>query len=174
MSIDEFWRLVADSKAAIDPHNREGNQDRQTAALKATLEAIAPKEIVAFGDHLWGAMIDAYRWDLWAAAYLLAEGCSDDGFLDFRSGLVSMGRGVYEAALREPDSLSAMRDDPSLEAIRFEGFQYVPTQVYEAVTGEEKPASRRRHPNSPAGVRWRDDADLQRLLPKTWARTKGR
>ena len=32
-----------------------------------------------------------YRWDMWAAAYLIGGGCSDDGFIDFRAGLIAQG-----------------------------------------------------------------------------------
>ncbi|XIE77187.1 DUF4240 domain-containing protein [Streptomyces sp. SBR177] len=47
-----------------------------------------------------------YRWDVWAAAYLIGGGCSDDGFMDFRAGLIALGRDWYERAAACPDSLA--------------------------------------------------------------------
>jgi len=167
-----FWRIVAESKAAMDPRSPEGNQGRQVSALRAALERIDPQEIIAFRDHLWDAMIDAYRWDLWAAAYLLGDGCSEDGFLDFRSALVAMGREVFERALREPDSLWNAFGDAGVEDVFFEGFLYVPREVYETVASRPIPKARA-HPSSPSGTRWADDSELQRLLPTTWDRTRG-
>lgn len=32
-----------------------------------------------------------YRRDLWAAAYIIGGGCSDDSFIDFRAGLIAQG-----------------------------------------------------------------------------------
>lgn len=45
----------------------------------------------------------AYRTDIWALAYLLRGGCSDDSFDAFRGWLISQGRQVFEARLAEPD-----------------------------------------------------------------------
>jgi len=40
------------------------------------------------------------------------QGCSDDGFKEFRSWLVSKGRTVYEAVLAEPDRLAEITSLP--------------------------------------------------------------
>jgi hypothetical protein len=44
---------------------------------------------------------------LWAAAYLIEGGC-DDGFMDFRAGLMLQGRTAFEAAVADPDSLAGL------------------------------------------------------------------
>lgn len=47
-----------------------------------------------------------YRWELWAAAYLIGGGRSDDSFIDFRAGLIAQGRDWYDKAAASPDSLA--------------------------------------------------------------------
>ncbi len=173
MDSSGFWRLIADSRAAIDPQRADGNQARQSAALEAALKQLPPPEILAFRDQLWSQMVAAYRWDLWAVAHILGRGCSEDGFQDFRSWLVSLGREGFEAALQDPDGLWRVARESSVEDVFFERLQYVPQIVYRALTGSEIPPPPQRHPKSPVGVRWRDEQDLQRLLPKTWAATRG-
>ncbi|MFH8443276.1 DUF4240 domain-containing protein [Streptomyces sp. NPDC018026] len=47
-----------------------------------------------------------YRWDVWAAAYLIGGGCPDDRFSDFTAGLVALGRDWYEQTATCPDALA--------------------------------------------------------------------
>jgi hypothetical protein len=53
---------------------------------------------------------DAYRWDLWAAAYVINGGASDDGFEYFLGWLMAQGRTRWEATLADPDSLADIVD----------------------------------------------------------------
>ncbi|MEU1251459.1 DUF4240 domain-containing protein [Micromonospora arida] len=51
-------------------------------------------------------------WDVWAAAYLIGGGCSDDSFIDFRAGVIALGREWYERVLASPtDWLTIPRYD---------------------------------------------------------------
>src|SRR5215471_9411707 len=95
-----FWTLVEAAKAEATPA-----LSNQPEILRKKLEALPPREIVEFDRIFTQLHHDAYRWDLWAAAYIIEGGCSDDGFTDFRSWLISMGRDVYDAALRDPETL---------------------------------------------------------------------
>jgi len=54
---------------------------------------------------------------LWAAAYVINGGCSDDWFDYFRAWLTAQGRTIFMAALKNPDSLSEIK-----EAIKYEPF----------------------------------------------------
>lgn len=54
-----------------------------------------------FGEDVHQAL---YRWDVWAAAYLIGGGCSDDSFMDFRAGLIAQGRDWYQKAAASPAS----------------------------------------------------------------------
>jgi len=100
MTQDEFWKRLEALPA----------EDR-TEELKQRLEKLAPEELVAYQEHFDRTHEQAYNWELWGAAYLIGGGCSDDGFIDFRYGLISRGRKVYEAALADPDSLAGIVDE---------------------------------------------------------------
>ncbi|QRK09060.1 DUF4240 domain-containing protein [Archangium violaceum] len=105
------------------------------------------------------------------AAYLIAGGCSDDGFTDFRSWLISMGRRVFENALSNAESLIEVVDAPGLEDIFFEEFRYVPEQAYEELTGHEIPTYEEPTPVDPVGEKWsEEEGNLARRFPKLWAR----
>jgi len=43
---------------------------------------------------------------LWCCAYLIGGGCNDDRFSDFRSGLLFLGREIFENALTDADGLA--------------------------------------------------------------------
>lgn len=64
-------------------------------------------EVVAFQQLLDQYMAESDRWTIMGAAVLINAGCSDDGFDYFRGWLIGQGRAVYEAAVRDPDSLAS-------------------------------------------------------------------
>lgn len=108
-------------------------------------------------------MDEAYRWDLWAAAYIIGGGCSDDGFMDFRATLISHGREIYEQALEDPESLAdlgKMDEDYWF----YEGYQYVPSEVAEEMSGEA-PDRYAPAPDEPSGDEWDEDS-VERMYPR--------
>jgi hypothetical protein len=139
-------------------------------------------------DRIFGEVVNrAYDWNLWGAAYLIEGGCSDDGFEYFRRWLISMGREVYEAALRDPESLADVAGQPGIEfddlGTEFEEFGYVAYEVYEEKTGRELvddiqplsspgPSARSREP---AGYGWDfdDEDEVRRRFPKLMAKFGG-
>ena len=163
----QFWQLIERSKA-----ESEGDCDRQADALTRLLLALPATAIVAF-DRLFDKYADqAYRNDLWAAAYIINGGCSDDGFEYFRRWLIGQGEAVYTAALRDPESLLSVvkpqiEGNPFLLGYECEPLGYVADQAYEQKTGSVMP----RHPRPELeliGDDW-DDEDLPAMLPKLWA-----
>ncbi len=59
-----FWEIIDNASTTTDPAGR----------LSELLNELASKNIAAFNRHFEAAMDRAYRWDLWAAAYLLLGG----------------------------------------------------------------------------------------------------
>ena len=165
-----FWSLLERSRVAADVRKVEGSLDRQAAALRAALEELSGADILVFRDHFHERLRESFRWDLWGAAYLLGNGCSDDAFMDFRNWLISMGRATFEDAVTEPDSLARFVGDESIEDFFFEGLQAVPVVAYRQVSGREAPV-KRVAPTSPSGARWDDASELERLLPRVWTST---
>ncbi|RKE17703.1 DUF4240 domain-containing protein [Streptomyces sp. TLI_171] len=136
MDIDEFWQLIDAARAAARPGTPF---DR---ALVELLAARPEAEILAYEacfDRLHG---DLYRWDVWAAAYLIGGGCSDDSFMDFRAGVIAEGRGWYEQVLAAPDALAghplAVGEDPEeAEELFYEEVNYTAAEAFGLRTGDE-------------------------------------
>lgn len=89
MDRQQFWRLIEAARhQASDPDDGEDVARRATSRL-ATHPA---EEIVAAQQVLWDLLADSYTAPLWAAAYVLNGGCSDDGFDYFRGWLIADAR----------------------------------------------------------------------------------
>lgn len=98
-----FWKLIADARARVaDPS--DGYE--VAAAAVALLAERPPAEIMATQQVLWDLLAASYRNPLWAAAYVINGGCSDDGFDYFRGWLLTQGEETYHTALASPDSLA--------------------------------------------------------------------
>ncbi|MGW2518811.1 DUF4240 domain-containing protein [Streptomyces sp. NPDC001617] len=136
MNTDGFWHLIetARSRTTADlPFDQ---------ALVALLACRSRQEILEYEER-FDALHDAlYRWDIWAAAYLIGGGCSDDSFMDFRAGPIAEGRDWYERAAAIPDSLAnhpevmAAAADLDNRAIFYEEVNYSAAEAYEAITGD--------------------------------------
>ena len=101
MDEDRFWQII-DSACRSDPRSAEQWDGRLTEAL-----AQLPADEIIEWNHIFDRLAArAYRTDLWAAAYLIHGGASDDGFYYFRCWLIGMGKEVYDAAIKDPDSLA--------------------------------------------------------------------
>jgi hypothetical protein len=162
MTLDEFWQLLEGLPA-------EGAEDE----LKRRLTKLEPDAIASFDAHFHQVVSRSYDWLLWAAAYIMEGGCSDDGFVYFRYGLISRGRNVFEAALADPDSLADVGTGVGEDFISNELVGYAASEAYESKTGETIPEDKSfRHPKEPTGERWDfDDEELcARKLPRLWAR----
>jgi Protein of unknown function (DUF4240) len=70
--------------------------------LQAKLQALPAEDITAFDRIFTTLFFNAYRWDVWAAVYII-EGGSDDGFMDFHAGLICLGREANYDALNDPN-----------------------------------------------------------------------
>ncbi len=110
MEGEVWWALIEAARSAVGDRadDRDRPDDPLPGALTDQLAALEPREIAAFA--LWA--IDrqdcAYRYPLWNAARLIEGGCGDDGFMDFRDGLILLGGDTFGAAVRDPDSLAAL------------------------------------------------------------------
>ncbi len=94
MTHDQFWQIIAEAGCS-DPHSAE-EWDRKLTEALATLSASEIKE----WDHIFDECAkEAYRTDLWAAAYIINGGASDDGFYYFRCWLIGMGQTIYSNAI---------------------------------------------------------------------------
>lgn len=169
MEKKEFWKLIDASRLAAD-----NDPEAQIDTLGAMLAELDPDQIVAFDRLMVEQVNRAYHWDLWAAAYIIGGGCSDDGFMDFTAWLIGKGEQVFEAALRDADSLADVVGEADGEC-QVEGILYLPSQVWEEKTGRPGDAFPRHlfaFQDGPHGASWDEDA-VDARLPRLAARFNG-
>jgi len=172
---DGFWGLVEDARGGVD--DTVADPDGVADALTKVLCVLEADEIAGFGVELARRQVESYRWDLWAAAYLINSRGSEDGFDSFRGWLIAQGREVWEAALGDPDSLADVVDEDRPEG--FEGFDgegllHVGSHAYKNVTGDESAywkavdSEAPDTPDLPAGkeIDFDDEDDLHAHLPR--------
>lgn len=178
----EFWTIIEEERAGLGDDRDNG--EALAGALVLRLAAGPADTIVGYGRRLDRLHDALYRWDVWAAAYLIGGGCSDDSFMDFRAGVIALGRQWYERVVASPDALAdhpvihraaAEEDD---EAVFAEPMLYVAGEAMEQLTGykdayanildgaDQEPG---RDPFAdPAGedFDFDDDAEMRRRLPR--------
>jgi hypothetical protein len=138
VDISAFWDMTEAARARSGPGKPPGE------ALAGCLAARSRQDILDYQERFEEMRAALYRWDVWAAAYLIGGGCSDDGFLDFRAGLIAQGRDWYQKAAASPDSLAAhpavtaRAPDYSQDQPLFcEELSYAAARAYERLTGSE-------------------------------------
>ncbi|MFD0886896.1 DUF4240 domain-containing protein [Streptosporangium algeriense] len=172
MDQDDFWATIERARDLDGPLHE---------ALETILAGMPAEAVVDYRQHYDEHKAALHRWDVWAAAYLIGGGCSDDSFMDFRAGVIAQGRECYRIALTDPDRLadlplvqaSASAGDDG-EDIFYEDFTYAPSHAYKRVTGEDGlfAAQRERYPRPPEEVDMGEDfdfddpAEMHRRLPR--------
>ncbi|WP_231688100.1 DUF4240 domain-containing protein [Bacillus sp. FJAT-18017] len=104
MERNEFWGLIEKSK---------GKED-QAEWLTEVLAKRDTRDIVNFEYWFQGLMNESYQSGLWAAAYIVMGGCSDDAFDYFRGWLIGQGEEVYNKVLADPEFLAEYIDEDNL------------------------------------------------------------
>jgi hypothetical protein len=183
VDIDTWWTLIERARTAVGDRADDRNRpdDPLPHALTDLLAELDPAEIIDFARLEIQVTDSAYRWPLWNAAYLIEGGCGDDGFMDFRDGLVLQGRETFTRAVADPDSLADLpvvalmsRDEGGW--LGYESLSYLPREAYGRVTGEtgsfdaamEAAVPHMDRPARASGGDWdvEDDDENRRRLPR--------
>lgn len=130
MSKSDFWGLIAGAKKECGQ-----NMGSSINWLTSQLIARGPQQTQDFTHIMDGYMSLSYQYGLWTAASLMCEnGCSDDGFIDFRAWLIAQGEEIYLAALADPDSLA---DVEAYGGCQFEELPYTGNETMKYLTGKD-------------------------------------
>ena len=161
MDVEKYWTLVERAR-------EDRSEPEQVAARLTELLAELPVEEIE-ESYLAYHRITArgYTWSLWGAAYLINGGCGDDGFEYFRGWLVARGRTVFEAALRDPDSLADVLTKDDFDMAECESMLGAPWSAARLVTGEGL-TSTESVPLPDLGEGWdfEDDDEMGRRYPR--------
>lgn len=137
ISMDEegFWTLIEKSKQSSTSNNE------QYECLRTELSKLPAEDIAVFNEIFSSKMAEIYRYDLWAIAYIINGGCSDDGFTYFRSWLVCQGRKYYKNAIARPEFVGEQVPVEAMESKSPNNtiyeFDLLPITVYKEKTGYE-------------------------------------
>ncbi len=163
MTDEQFWKLIAKSKRGAE------DCDEQAERLTELLKKLPPEEIRDFDKSFRRRLREAYRWDLWAVAYIVNGGSSDDGFEYFRCWLIGQGQKAFETVLASPSKIGKwIEEDEEAEG---ESLLYAAGEAYEGVTGDailiDSPDTTSLE--EPLGEEWEED-ELPYLFPRLWKR----
>lgn len=100
MPESEFWQMIAKTK-----RKAKGDEAWQARELIFLLRDRTPVEIMGFEKTLWIMSNRCATSDLWAAAYIIFGGCSNDAFVDFQYWLVGQGKKAMNDAIKNPETL---------------------------------------------------------------------
>lgn len=160
MNEADCWRIIERARKKFP------NSASLVADLVASkLNSLDAEACIDFHNFLWDRAAQAYHWDLWAAAYIIDGGCSDDNFLYFLGWLIANGRTRYYAALANAEVLADWEFDA--DHITCERMLSVGADAYEAIAGQSIPRDRQTTswPSEPLGKPWNDE-DLPKRFPK--------
>ena len=127
-----FWALIEDAKAAAD-----GDLDFMANYLRDQLVNMSAGQAREFHYmvKIYSALAD--KRGLWSAASIIKDGCTDDGFTDFRLWLIAQGKEVFFDALKDPDTLASLViiENETYGKAEFCDLDWVGDTAYEALTG---------------------------------------
>lgn len=163
MTQDEFWNIIASSNKGENLHE--------------VLSELSDDEL--FGFEYWWNYFNAisYKSALWAVAYVVMGGCSDDSFDYFRFWLVAQGQEVFENAMANADGLCDVFDE--LDDDDFperEDYDYIVQEIINERHGDdafyemEKLCSDLYHKRPKLEFDWDEDDEscIRQICPKTF------
>ncbi len=161
MNESEFWNLIESAK-----RESQGDADRQVLLVSNTLERQPARDIVDFDHLLHEQLRKSYTQELWAAAYIINGGCSDDGFDYFRAWLIAQGKEIFEQAVKDPETLvDAAEPDSEMELLL-----YAASNAFQTQTKTAFPQPKRL-PLQLTGDAWEEDETaLKAKFPKLFAK----
>jgi hypothetical protein len=181
MDENKFWKIFEAVKEETD-----GSEETFGYSFHGWMTPLTTKDFSDFIDYLYLFRKHARSTDLWKAANIIIDGCSDDDFNNFLSWFLFMGRAAYEKALDDPDSLVDFVYKGYKR--KFYELDLIVEQVYEENTGEKISLGKMKVVGKDDSEKKSDnvdvtdvdslsnselkDSELQSKFPKLWAKFK--
>ncbi|KEZ52363.1 DUF4240 domain-containing protein [Metabacillus indicus] len=175
MTEEAFWNLLSQAK------RRGEDIEEQMEWLISLLSKMPNKEMVRFDAILQKQMNSSFSSNLWAAAYIIMGGCSDDCFDYFRAWLIFQGKETFEGAKVDPEQLIPLleRMEEDGDFPQAEDLLYAACLAFEEKTGRDDEEYHELFeqlegyaPYPEIEFDWEEDDEegLQRKFPKLWRR----
>ena len=100
MDSKKFWQIIDEARG------QAGHWEDMMEPLTDSLARFDEEEIFYWQQIFNEYQNLSYKKKLWAAAYIINEGCSDDAFDYFRAWLIAQGRIIFMNALQNPETLA--------------------------------------------------------------------
>ena len=173
MTEDFFWLLLEKCKE----HGEDSDEQMEWLTTHLSKKPII--DIIAFDAILNKHYAASYTSDLWAAAYIMMGGCSDDCFDYFRAWLLYLGKDDYYAAIEDPETLLPLLKtlEHQEEMPQLEEFLSVAAEAYEEKTGQDFDEYLKLYDqliqedyHRDIDLDWdeEDEEGLQEMFPKLW------
>ncbi len=105
MNEDDFWAVVEAAR-----RHSHGDPDAMAEYLQARFYDAHDRTIIEFHSHLVVANRRLYTWTHGEAADLICGSLGDDGFTDWRSWVITLGRHTFEQVVANPDNIADVED----------------------------------------------------------------
>ncbi len=127
----EFWNLIERAKKNAE------DMEEQVERLVELLVSRSVEDLVEFKVIFQTLFKLSYQSRLWAAAYIVKGGCSDDAFDYFRGWLIAKGKDSFYKCLENPEHLAKIvtEDDVDLD-VEYEDMLSVSASAFERKTGK--------------------------------------
>lgn len=162
----EFWGLIKRAK------DKAEDTDEQAGVLIEMLAQRSEEDIIEFGKTFQRLHAASYTSPLWAAAYIINGGCSDDGFDYFRGWLIAQGKDAYYKALENPEYLAKIITAEEMGEVECEDMLSVAGNAYESKTGKDYEQFLVLIPYEPypeIDLDWSEEGDdLKNKFPQLW------
>jgi hypothetical protein len=159
-SITDFWTTI--------DHCVNNDIEKQPACLTASFDKLSEENLAWFLAYHSQEYVRLDHFDVWAVAYTVIGGCSDDGFMDFRGWLILKGKNPCQTILTDPEALIPVFTslDYSMETC----LNFPDTYIENRFGGpiEVPDLGNKRNAQSPTvGVNF-DPDDLESRFPMLW------
>ena len=150
------------------------NQDKQIQHLIKLLGKSSDDNIISFQNIFQKLYTSSYTSDLWAAAYIINGGCSDDGFDYFRGWLIAQGKDSYYKTLENPEYLANIIKEEQFGEVECEDIISAAGAAYEKKTGKDYEyflniGSDENYSYPEIKLDWNEEGDdLRNKYPKLW------
>ena len=128
MNEKQFWQHIEES----------ANSDDFFESLKTKLCSQGLAEITSFENHLLSKLVEAYKFPLLSANFVISSYVSDEGFKDFRAWLISQGETKFNDALNNPESIVNWLSKEDIELIDGEELIIAAEESYLELGGDEE------------------------------------
>ena len=160
MNEQNLWKLVQDAKEA------KPTAYQQTQYLTRVISSYSAQSILSLKNIYWKLLKSSFTADLWAAAYVLNNGCSEQNFLYFRNWLILQGQSTFKKAIQDPECLIDYLNLPLKEPLQEPDLHHKIALLLTYKTDEDLSLiDYKDEEGSLQGEFWKNDSDIIDKVP---------